>query len=161
MFLQWSMCNLPSQYVHGIPNGLKPPVTTGLTRTQYYTIVAHNAGSCCVQSDPGTSQERMLGDQTISNGSGSWYSSSEATQTQDRLLIRIPSPSPFSSMEPVAALQSTNLSGKFSPPPFSKQGDARQTGHHGMPRMSSLASGGHRKRQLSMSSMSLDKLDAE
>lgn len=114
-----------------------------------------------MQSDPGSLKDGMAGDRDSSNNSGVCYSSPEATQTQDRLSIRIPSPSPFSSMEPVAALQTTSLGGKFSPPPFSKQGDACQNGHHGMPRMSSLASGGHRKRQLSLSSMSLDKLDAE
>lgn len=117
--------------------------------------------SCCMQSDPGSSEGGLAGDRDISNNSGAWYSSPEATQTQDRLSIRTPIPSPFSSMEPVAALQTTSLGGKFSPPPFSKQSGGRQNGHLGMPRMSSLASGGHRKRQLSLSSMSLDKLDVE
>lgn len=112
---------------------------------------------CCMQSEPGSLKDGRLDDK---DSSGAWYTSSEATQTQDRLLFRVPSPSPFSSMEPVAALQAASSGGKFSPPPFSKQGDTRQNGHHGMPRMSSLASGGHRKRQLSFSSLSLDTLDA-
>lgn len=114
--------------------------------------------SCCMQSASGGSADVRLSHRESS--SGPWHHSSEAAQPQDRLVLRVPGPSPFSSMEPVTALRAASLSGKFSPPPF-RQGNSSQNGLAGMPKMPSLASKGHRKRQLSFSSLSLDTLDTE
>ena len=128
-----------------------------LTQTNSNKMWTGQLKSCCMQSASGSLADVRLSHR---DSSSPWNHSSESAQAQDRLVLRVPSPSPFSSMEPVTALRAASLSGKSSPPPF-RQGTSRQNGPANMPRMLSLASSGHRKRQLSFSSLSLDTLDTE
>ncbi|KAL0038169.1 hypothetical protein WJX79_005885 [Trebouxia sp. C0005] len=109
----------------------------------------------CSQGTSDSSSDAVLSNRSTPNDNFRWAPSPGVSPPQEKLSLRIPSPSPFSSMEPVTAFQAATLGGKFSPPPF-RQYSSRQHGHQrqaSMPRLASLASGGHRKRQLSFSSL--------
>lgn len=109
----------------------------------------------CLQGASDSSSDGVLSDRSSPDHNFRWTPSPGLPPSQEKLSLRIPSPSPFSSMEPFTAFQAANLGGKFSPPPF-RQHSVRQHGHQrqaSMPRLASIASGGHRKRQLSFSSL--------
>ncbi|DBB01407.1 hypothetical protein WJX77_012567 [Trebouxia sp. C0004] len=109
----------------------------------------------CAQGVSDSSSDAGLSNKSTPDHNFRWSPSHGLPSSVEKLSLRIPSPSPFSSMEPVTVFQAANMGGKFSPPPF-RQHSSRQHGHQrqaSMPRLASIASGGHRKRQLSFSSL--------
>lgn len=115
---------------------------------------------CCVQPATGSLTDAAANGK---DSSSPWFHSPDHAQSQDRMSVRVPSPSPFSSFEPVTAFQAAGSGGKLSPPPFARSGPPRQDGHRrqgSISRMPSLAGGNQRKRQLSFSSLNLDTLDS-
>ena len=110
----------------------------------------------CVQGASNTSADKAPSVHNTTDYQPRHRSTSGQAVSQDKLSLRVPSPSPFgSSMEPVTAFQAGNFGAKFSPPPLREQSSRQnsQPRQASMPRMPSLASGGHRKRQLSFGSL--------
>ena len=145
--------------------------TDGLIKLLCWLPWLHDPAKChkfwltlehCVQGVSNTSADKPPSMHSTPDYQTRRTATSGQALSQDKLALRVPSPSPFSSgIEPVTAFQAGNFGAKFSPPPLREQSSRQnsQPRQASMPRMPSLASGGYRKRQLSFGS--LDSLNAQ